>query len=274
MSEEHATAAHPWVRIREAGSHVGQQVEIRGWVTHRRSSGKVQFLVIRDGSGSIQCVAGVKDLSPEQWEATAQLTTESAVIVRGLVKTDARQVGGVAHRRIPAVALHVPATPGDRVEAKKDGFVVTRSLTWLHRDGSSPTHHEDQSGGAIAVAQGDVLEVHARLTSDQARSQVALVVPFAAGLEPLNPALANAGSDATPSETDTISATYTQRLDHEVRYYFTELAAGSYSFHFRVRASNEGSFVHPAPYAEMMYREAVRGRGAGMRVNIKGAHEK
>lgn len=175
---------------------------------------------------------------------------------------------------VRAAYSYVPATPGDRVEAKKDGFVVSRSLTWLHRDGSSPTHHEDQSGGSLAVAQGDVIEVHARLTSDQPRHHVALVVPFAAGFEPLNPALANASSDAAPSESDTISAAYTQRLDHEVRYYFTELPAGSYSFHFRVRAASEGSFVHPAPYAEMMYREAVRGRGVGMRIHVKGAHEK
>ena len=131
MSEEHATAAHPWVRIREAGSHVGQQVEIRGWVTHRRSSGKVQFLVIRDGSGSIQCVAGVKDLSPEQWEATAQLTTESAVIVRGLVKTDARQVGGVElglqSVEVVSVAHEYPITP------KEHGvdFLMDHRHLWL-----------------------------------------------------------------------------------------------------------------------------------------------
>ena len=89
------TRTAPWIRIQEAPAHVGGTVEVRGWVTHRRSSGKVQFLVLRDGSGQIQCVAGVKDLSPEQWEASAALTQESAVIARGTVKADARQVGGV-----------------------------------------------------------------------------------------------------------------------------------------------------------------------------------
>ncbi|MBK7368421.1 MAG: asparagine--tRNA ligase [Candidatus Eisenbacteria bacterium] len=131
MSEEQAATALPWVRIREAGSHVGQQVEIRGWVTHRRSSGKVQFLVIRDGSGSIQCVAGVKDLSPEQWDATAQLTTESAVIVRGLVKTDTRQVGGVElglqSVDVVSVAHEYPITP------KEHGvdFLMDHRHLWL-----------------------------------------------------------------------------------------------------------------------------------------------
>ena len=169
---------------------------------------------------------------------------------------------------------YLPEAPGDRVTARKDGFVVARSLTWLHSGNSAPTHHEDQAGGSLTVNLGDVIELHARLTSDQARSQVALVVPMAAGLEPLNAALANSSSDATPAEADSLAPTYVQRLDHEVRYYFTELPAGTFSFHFRVRASNEGSFVHPAPYAEMMYRESVRGRGVGMRINVKGTHEK
>ena len=56
----------PWISISEAPRHVDHEVEIRGWVTHRRSSGKVQFLVLRDGSGILQCVAGVQDLPPAE----------------------------------------------------------------------------------------------------------------------------------------------------------------------------------------------------------------
>src|SRR5690349_3540628 len=77
MSESTIAASIPWIRVHDAAEHVGQAIELRGWVTHRRSSGKVQFLVVRDGSGQIQCVAGVRDLSPEQWEASAALTQES-----------------------------------------------------------------------------------------------------------------------------------------------------------------------------------------------------
>ena len=51
MSTESASGIAPWIRIVEAPGHVEQTVEIRGWITHRRSSGKVQFLMIRDGSG-------------------------------------------------------------------------------------------------------------------------------------------------------------------------------------------------------------------------------
>jgi asparaginyl-tRNA synthetase len=125
------TRTTPWIRILEAPAHVGETVEVRGWVTHRRSSGKVQFLVLRDGSGQIQCVAGVKDLSPEQWEASAQLTQESAVIARGTIKADARQVGGVelglASLAVVALAPEYPITP------KEHGvdFLMDHRHLWL-----------------------------------------------------------------------------------------------------------------------------------------------
>ena len=125
------TGTAPWIRIQEAPAHVGETVEIRGWVTHRRSSGKVQFLVLRDGSGLIQCVAGVKDLSPEQWEASGALTQESAVIARGTVKADARQVGGVelglSSLEVVALAPDYPITP------KEHGvdFLMDHRHLWL-----------------------------------------------------------------------------------------------------------------------------------------------
>jgi len=50
------------------------------------------------------------------------------------------------------------------------------------------------------------------------------------------------------------------------------LPAGTHSFHFRARAVNQRSFVHPAPWAE--YHQEVRGRGEGMRVTVRGSMEK
>ena len=115
MSEETAASATPWIRIHEAGTRIGQSVEIRGWVTHRRSSGKIQFLVVRDGSGEMQCVAGVRDLSAGQWEASQALTQESAVVLRGTLKADARQVGGVElgiqSLEVISLAPEYPITP-------------------------------------------------------------------------------------------------------------------------------------------------------------------
>ena len=125
------TGTTPWISIREAPQHVGETVEIRAWVTHRRSSGKVQFLVLRDGSGLIQCVAGARDLSPEQWEASGALTQESAVIARGTVKADPRQVGGVelglSSLEVVSLAPDYPITP------KEHGvdFLMDHRHLWL-----------------------------------------------------------------------------------------------------------------------------------------------
>ncbi|MDY7233218.1 alpha-2-macroglobulin [Hyalangium rubrum] len=168
---------------------------------------------------------------------------------------------------------YVPATPGDKVTSLQRGFLVSRSATHLHADGSDETRFQDKAGETQALKVGDILEIHAQLVSDQARNHVAFVVPFAAGLEPLNPALENASSEAKPSQADSITPAYVQRLDNEVRYYFLQLPQGTHTFHFRVRAATEGSFVHPAPYAEQMYRQDVRGRGEGLRIVVKGEHE-
>jgi asparaginyl-tRNA synthetase len=51
--------------------------------------------VLRDGTGVMQCVAGVKDITPEEWQACERLTQESAVVVRGTLRADARAPGGV-----------------------------------------------------------------------------------------------------------------------------------------------------------------------------------
>jgi uncharacterized protein YfaS (alpha-2-macroglobulin family) len=169
---------------------------------------------------------------------------------------------------------YLPAAPGAEAKALRQGFVVTRSWSTVREDGTVSPPVEDKAGDARKVKPGDVLEIHARLQTEEERGWVALVVPFAAGLEPLNPALANSGPLARPSEGDSLQPTYVQRMDGEVRYYFARLPRGSHAFHFRVRAASEGSFVHPAPWAEMMYRQEVRGRGDGMRVVVLGEHEK
>ncbi|MGC4120980.1 MAG: MG2 domain-containing protein [Myxococcales bacterium] len=164
---------------------------------------------------------------------------------------------------------YLPLAPGVEEGALKEGFLVQRSMTVYKPNASTSDHFDDQKGANRKLSVGDVVEIHARMTSDEERYHVALVVPFAAGLEPLNPELETSGSEAKPAESDSIGPTYVQRLDHEVRYYFTRLPAGTHSFHFRVRAVNQGSFVHPSPWAEMMYRQEVRGRGEGMRVTVE-----
>ena len=83
-----------FARISELPAHVGQSVTVRGWVTHLRSSGKVSFIVMRDGTGLLQSVLVKSHVTPEVWECFGSLTQETCIAVTGEVKVDARQVGG------------------------------------------------------------------------------------------------------------------------------------------------------------------------------------
>ncbi|MBM4194255.1 MAG: asparagine--tRNA ligase [Gemmatimonadetes bacterium] len=84
----------PFARISELPNHVGQSVTVRGWVTHLRSSGKIAFIVMRDGTGVLQSVLVKSQVTPETWERFGTLTQEACIAVTGEVKVDARQPGG------------------------------------------------------------------------------------------------------------------------------------------------------------------------------------
>lgn len=83
-----------WVYIRDIADYVGQEVTLKGWVYNRTDKGKLQFLVIRDGTGFIQAVAFQKELPAEVFERAASLTQESSVVVNGIVRADPRAPGG------------------------------------------------------------------------------------------------------------------------------------------------------------------------------------
>jgi len=72
----------------------GKDVTLKGWVYNLRSSGKIHFLQLRDGTGIIQCVAGRNDLPAAEFESMARLTQESSVIVKGKVHAEPRAPGG------------------------------------------------------------------------------------------------------------------------------------------------------------------------------------
>src|SRR5438045_5521554 len=84
----------PYSRISELPAHSGKSARVRGWVTHVRSSGKVAFVVLRDGTGIVQAVVVKSQVSADAWDVLKQLTIESSIALDGEVRADARSPGG------------------------------------------------------------------------------------------------------------------------------------------------------------------------------------
>jgi asparaginyl-tRNA synthetase len=122
----------PFARISELHRFAGQGVTVRGWVTHVRSSGKIGFVIVRDGSGTVQAVVVKKEVSAESWERFGQLTQETAVAVTGMVRADERAPSGY---ELGATALEIlGASPPDYpIQPKEHGvdFLLDNRHFWL-----------------------------------------------------------------------------------------------------------------------------------------------
>ena len=82
-------------RIKDLPQHVGEKVTINGWLYNKRTAGKLQFPIIRDGSGYLQCVVSRKEVSEQAWRTVEEVTQESTVRVTGSVRAEERAPGGV-----------------------------------------------------------------------------------------------------------------------------------------------------------------------------------
>jgi asparaginyl-tRNA synthetase len=82
------------VDISRLHAHVGETVTLEGWVVTTRSSGKVAFVVVRDGSGYVQGVLSKKDVSESTWKTFGSLTLETSVRLTGVVRQEPRSPGG------------------------------------------------------------------------------------------------------------------------------------------------------------------------------------
>jgi asparaginyl-tRNA synthetase len=122
----------PSLRIAELHDHAGTTATVRGWVTHVRSSGKVAFAIIRDGTGVLQAVLVKSQVTPEVWAAFGQLTTETSVSVTGEVKAEPRAPGGF---EIGATDLQIiGGSPLDYpIQPKEHGidFLLDNRHFWL-----------------------------------------------------------------------------------------------------------------------------------------------
>ncbi len=163
----------------------------------------------------------------------------------------------------------VPKADGSRVAPAAAGFVVTREL--LRQRGADEPPEKvalAEAGTSVALSVGDVVEDHVQVVNPADCFYVAVVVPLAAGMEPLNPNLATAPAEAKPAGSLTLTPTYVAYLDDSVAFYYNSLPKGTYDFYFRTRATIPGSFIQPPAQAELMYDGAVRGNGAGARIEV------
>ncbi|NLY52254.1 MAG: asparagine--tRNA ligase [Firmicutes bacterium] len=119
------------VYIEELSQHVGQEVTIKGWVYNKRSSGKIQFILVRDGTGIVQGVLVKSEVSPEVFALAKELTQESSIIVKGIVRADERAPGGYELTLTDVELVHraeeYPITP------KEHGieFLMDHRHLWL-----------------------------------------------------------------------------------------------------------------------------------------------
>jgi len=117
--------------IRELSAHTGETVSVQGWVVTTRSSGKIAFVVLRDGSGYVQGVLSKKDVSEATWAAFGTLTQETSVSVTGVVREEPRSPGGY---ELAVQALEVlGASPEYPITPKEHGttFLFEHRHLWL-----------------------------------------------------------------------------------------------------------------------------------------------
>jgi asparaginyl-tRNA synthetase len=122
------------VYIEDIGKHEGEEVTIKGWLHHRRSSGKIHFLILRDGSGFIQAVMSKAAVGEELFRTADHLSQETSVIVTGTARADTRAPSGyeidVKHFEIVSESHDFPITP------KEHGvdYLLDRRHLWIRSE--------------------------------------------------------------------------------------------------------------------------------------------
>jgi asparaginyl-tRNA synthetase len=120
------------VDISKLRDHIGERIEIRGWLRRKRSSGKIQFLFLRDGSGFVQGIVEKSSVSDRVFEDASSLKMESSLVVRGLVRSEERAPGGVELMVDDLEVVQIPAKdfPINKPDHSIDFLMDNRHL-WL-----------------------------------------------------------------------------------------------------------------------------------------------
>lgn len=119
------------VLIKDIGKFAGDEVLIRGWVRNRRSSGKIQFIIIRDGTGEIQTVAFKPNIGDELFGRCAELTIESSVKIWGKVKPDKRAPSGYELDLINIEIIQIAAEYPIQKKAHGTSFLLDNRHLWV-----------------------------------------------------------------------------------------------------------------------------------------------
>ncbi len=119
------------VNISDLGNYAGEEVTVKGWVYTTRSIGKIWFVILRDGTGLVQCVVVKEETDDETFNLEPILTQESSVIITGTVRKEARSVGGfelgVNSIQINQISEEYPISP------KEHGtdFLMNHRHLWI-----------------------------------------------------------------------------------------------------------------------------------------------
>ncbi len=119
------------IYIKDLSNHVGEEISLKGWLYNKRSSGKIKFIILRDGTGYLQCIYFKGNVSEEIFNLADRLGQESSIEVKGKVKTEPRAVGGyeldATDLKVISEAHDYPITPKDHgVE-----FLMDHRHLWL-----------------------------------------------------------------------------------------------------------------------------------------------
>ena len=127
----HAAAGPRHVPVQELAAHAGQDVTLKGWLYNKRGSKQLLFLLLRDGTGLVQCVVAADSVDGDAWRVADEATQESALTVTGKVVLDERQAGGV--ELIVSTLRVVGESEGYPITPKEHGidFLMSHRHLWL-----------------------------------------------------------------------------------------------------------------------------------------------
>ena len=149
--------------VEDLGRHVEQEVTVRGWLYNKTHKGKLYFMLVRDGSGTVQTVGFRPDLSEAAWRACEEATQESSLIVVGTVREDKRAPGGyelsLRDVQLVQIAQEYPISPKEHGV----GFLMEHRHLWLR---SSRQHAIMRVRASVIKAVRDYLDSHGFVNVD------------------------------------------------------------------------------------------------------------